>query len=96
MNMLCLIILAYSLQVHCFDIEKLNRMYEGRYKLDLQIIIFLLSLVVEYVERNTYFYWITIIWNLAPIGSILFTKLLFKSIMFKVAKEWQQIEILYV
>jgi len=110
--MLCLIILVYLLQVHCFDIEKLNRMYEGRYILDLQIFIFLPSLLVEYVERghrqrrrgggggaqgiNTYFYSLTIIWNLAPIGSILYTKLLLKSILSKVAKEWQRIEILYV
>jgi len=50
--MLCLIILVYLLQVHCFDIEKLNRMYEGRYILDLQIFIFLPSLLVEYVERG--------------------------------------------
>jgi len=70
--MLFLIILVCLLQVHCFDVEKLNRMYEGRYNLDLQIIIFLPSFLLKYAERhrqrgpsgiNTYFYWFIIIWH---------------------------------
>ena len=38
--MLLLSMSACLLQVHCFDVEKLNRMYEARYNMIFQLEIF--------------------------------------------------------
>jgi len=59
-------------------------MYEGRYKLDLQIIIFLPSFLLKYVERHRQ-------------RRVLRDKYVFLLVNYNLApKQWQRMEILYI